>query len=388
MKIAIACIGNPRSIKTWSGIPFHIIHELEKRDFEIITIELFNPKDLWYYNILRSFNWRLFKKWYLTSVCKKSLKFIGVQLDYFVNNHKPDIILAIHGDIISYTTFKQPVIIIHDTTFESILNYYSEFSRLTRKSIRNGNKMYKLALERADAAVFCSIWASNSAINYYKTSSKKVFTIPFGANIQSIPKFNDLLKYTIRRINSNICKFLFIGVDWDRKGGMFALNFINELNKLGIESSLTIVGCKPKIPNEFISYVNVVGFLNKSNLNEENKLNQLFFESNAFILPSKAECYGCVFCEANAYGLPIIGSDTGGIPEIIQDSINGLLIKNHESAKDIAKRWSKVWMNKDIYKNMIEQSRNEFDQRLNYTIFINKLVELMNVIISSPNNLI
>jgi glycogen synthase len=48
--------------------------------------------------------------------------------------------------------------------------------------------------------------------------------------------------------------------------------------------------------------------------------------ADLFTLPSAAEAFGNVFAEALASGLPIVGSTTGGIPELVENGVNGLLI--------------------------------------------------------------
>jgi glycosyltransferase involved in cell wall biosynthesis len=49
-------------------------------------------------------------------------------------------------------------------------------------------------------------------------------------------------------------------------------------------------------------------------------------EADLFTLPSSAEAFGNVFAEALASGLPIIGSATGGIPNLVEHGSNGLLV--------------------------------------------------------------
>src|SRR3954451_14836582 len=48
--------------------------------------------------------------------------------------------------------------------------------------------------------------------------------------------------------------------------------------------------------------------------------------ADLFTLPSSAEAFGNVFAEAMASGLPIVGSTVGGIPELVEHGVNGLLI--------------------------------------------------------------
>jgi glycosyltransferase involved in cell wall biosynthesis len=53
---------------------------------------------------------------------------------------------------------------------------------------------------------------------------------------------------------------------------------------------------------------------------------QRYREADLFTLPSSAEAFGNVFAEALASGLPVVGSTVGGIPELIEHGINGLLV--------------------------------------------------------------
>jgi glycosyltransferase involved in cell wall biosynthesis len=49
-------------------------------------------------------------------------------------------------------------------------------------------------------------------------------------------------------------------------------------------------------------------------------------EAAVLVLPSTSEGLGRVIIEAMATATPVIGSDVGGIPELIKDGVNGFLI--------------------------------------------------------------
>jgi glycogen synthase len=53
-------------------------------------------------------------------------------------------------------------------------------------------------------------------------------------------------------------------------------------------------------------------------------------EADLFTLPSTAEAFGNVFAEALASGLPIVGSNVGGIPDLVDHGSNGLLVRPHD----------------------------------------------------------
>ena len=52
----------------------------------------------------------------------------------------------------------------------------------------------------------------------------------------------------------------------------------------------------------------------------------LLAATDVFVLPSRIDSFGIVFLEAWAYGKPVIGGKAGGIPAVIDDGVDGLLV--------------------------------------------------------------
>ncbi len=71
---------------------------------------------------------------------------------------------------------------------------------------------------------------------------------------------------------------------------------------------------------------------------KKENLEEYYRKASLVVVPSIwPEPFGIVIIEAMSYGVPVIASNVGGIPEIIKDSFNGYLFK-HDSVSDLTKK--------------------------------------------------
>lgn len=61
-----------------------------------------------------------------------------------------------------------------------------------------------------------------------------------------------------------------------------------------------------------------------------NELPDIMRAADIFVLPSITEGFPLTIVEAMAWGLPIVATDVGGIPELVEDGVSGLLCKPHD----------------------------------------------------------
>lgn len=87
----------------------------------------------------------------------------------------------------------------------------------------------------------------------------------------------------------------------------------------------------------------------------DEELGQLYEECDIFVAPSRYESFGIIFIEAMAHGKPVVGTNVGGIPEIIHDGENGFLFEN-ENAADLYAQLNKLVNDEKLRKIMGNKS--------------------------------
>ncbi len=104
-----------------------------------------------------------------------------------------------------------------------------------------------------------------------------------------------------------------------------------------VPSRLIMVGDGPELPRteqrvKEWGLGSAVHFVGRQDMVEE-----LYSISNLMLLPSETESFGLAALEAMACGVPVMASDAGGLPELIEHGSNGLLVSEEGQAEGIAR---------------------------------------------------
>lgn len=135
-----------------------------------------------------------------------------------------------------------------------------------------------------------------------------------------------------------------------------------------METELIIVGCQPTIDEPIPNFIRSLGFISKSTERGLNEINGLLAESHFLVLPSRAEAFGIVFCEANSFGVPCLSTNVGGIPTVIKDDLNGKTFSKDANITEYCTYISNLFSNYSQYKNLALSSFNEYQFRLNWSV--------------------
>jgi glycosyltransferase involved in cell wall biosynthesis len=134
---------------------------------------------------------------------------------------------------------------------------------------------------------------------------------------------------------------LFVGRLEPRKGIDVLLDAIPEVLKRYPDASFRIVGDDTLFGSAGKTYKqsfleSEAGRRHSPNVHFEGRLDDdalraAYARCDLFVAPSRFESFGLVFLEAMRAGKPVIGCDAGGMPEIIEQGINGLVVPVDDS---------------------------------------------------------
>lgn len=116
---------------------------------------------------------------------------------------------------------------------------------------------------------------------------------------------------------------LFIGRDFERKGGPLLLRAFAQVRRRVPAAKLVIAGCDVRVDQPGVE---VTGFIDKHSADGETRLIDLYRRASVFTLPSHFEPFGIVYAEAMHFGLPCVGVNHYAIPEIVSHGVTGLLV--------------------------------------------------------------
>ncbi len=372
MKIGFAARYDPRDKKTWSGTSYYTYKQLQRfGEVEVFQYKLPKLLQEWL-TTQKSINRRWFGRHSSVEFLKAYAKYFSRQLTKDLKKRPVDILfVSASSQMVAYVKTDIPIIYMTDATFRQLQGYYASFSNLAKYNLRQGIALDKKAFEHAAHCMLASDWCKYSAIQDYKIQSGKISVVPCGANLDKAPA-----KIPLHNNEANICRLLFLGVEWERKGGDITLAAYYKLKEKGVAAQLHIIGCIP--PHDIADEKGIINipFLDKNKEEDFKRLDEIFQQTDFLLLPTRAECAGIVFCEASAYGIPSITTDTGGVTTYVQEGINGFALPFAADAETYANKIATLFADKHGLAALRSSSRKYFEDRLNWDAWGNQFREI------------
>jgi glycosyltransferase involved in cell wall biosynthesis len=227
-----------------------------------------------------------------------------------------------------------------------------------------------LSLQRVSVAYVFSEWARQVNLRW-GADPAKLSVLPPGFPVPDPPC----------RRSSSTFEFLFVGTDFERKGGFDVVEAFGQIAGDHPGARLTVVGPDPHAPSPdpfARSWVEpkrreraltTLERLEREDLirrraleSRETLLQELYPRADAFVMPSLAEGFGFTNVEAMSMGLPVITSDVGPMPEAVEDGETGILVPPGD-VEALSEAMSRLASNPDSAVRMGAAGRESFLER-------------------------
>ncbi len=377
MKVGFAARWSPLDKKSWSGTCYYSFQEIRKKN----EVVIFHYKWPWHLRewltMQKSLNRRLLKKNTSVEFLKKYARYFSRQLQKDLEKTHVDLLfVSASPQLIAYLKTTIPIIFMIDATFQQIQGYYPYFSNLAGYNIRQGIELDKMAFKNATHCMLASEWSKNSAVNDYGIDENKISVVLCGANMDFIPRHEELMTYAPGR-----CRLLFLGTEWERKGGNIVLEIFSLLKQKGIDPHLHIIGCVPPHDLSEEENITIIPFLDKNKAEDCLQFQKIFQQTDFLLLPTRAECAGIAFSEASAYGIPSVTSDTGGVTSYIKEGINGYALSFTAGPGAYAEIILKLIADQLLLNDLKASSRQYYDSKLNWALWGKRFQEISEILV-------
>jgi glycosyltransferase involved in cell wall biosynthesis len=240
--------------------------------------------------------------------------------------------------------------------------------------------LHTLRFKRIDAWVSTLNYMHKQVIAYTRFPTENLYVIPLGTTIDDA----SILLKEDARATLNLSKDTFtVGVvgRLDEKKGQLevirAISLVKESNK-----NLHIVFIGDKTKNEADEYVQKLNeAIEQEQLQEivsfiphQSNMQKLYGAFDLVIVPSWEETFGTVTIEAMASGVPVIGSNTVGTAEILE---NEQFLFQANDPSSLGSIWLEVMNNDELRANWAIQLQHKFQEKYTMKASLSKWTELL-----------
>ena len=270
-----------------------------------------------------------------------------IKIKRILEQEKPDIINLHNLTGIGFLTFGlarvvgarrqacKSILTLHDIqlAYPSGKLIYGQENNFINKNILRYfyEKLTKFLAGSPDVVISPSKWLLDFYNNkkFFKNSEKYILKNPVAFSIMSSRRKSGpreiRLDSGLRRNDKKVIKFLYVGQVEEYKGIFLLLNIFSKLKNY----KLNIVGSGKDLEKakKFANKNNLKNIIFYNKLNTE-YLNKIYLNSDILIFPSLTyENCPTVILEAFSFGLPVIASRIGGVPELVENDKTGWLFE-------------------------------------------------------------
>lgn len=309
LRIAVAFQGDAADPRAWSGIPTGISSGLRAAGVEAVAVDARMPGGPRLGRALRM-------SWIAQSTNPLLAAAGGRRADRAISAAGGiDAALAIGSGFSLRAAI--PTATYEDMTVAQAMRQPgSEYERLGERQAQRWLRRQQRNYERAQACCVASEWAANSVRKDYGVDPAKVHVIGFGRNSEPQSPARDW----------SVPRFVFIGIDWERKQGQSVLDAFAFVRERHPEATLDLIGGHPRVATPGVTGHGVLAL---DSVGDRERQAAILARSTCLVLPSKFEPFGIAYVDAGAAGVPSIGTTSGGAATAVGDG--GVLVEPADS---------------------------------------------------------
>lgn len=314
---------DPYNVQTWSGSALHLVRAMEEANALETAIGIVLPR--WRDMVLKASNfsfsrnsWRL--KFHLDSAYRTALTRSAAKTSAISESASPFLQIGAMYSLPRATGGRVPCFSYHDGNIMEALKSGYGFNGVPARRIDEAIRYEREVAQEMTAVFTLSEYLRKSFIEEFGLDEKRVFNVGGGVNVEHPPAPPARKNYESREI-------LFVGVDFDRKGGNELLSAFRIVRETLADARLHIVGPHRLPYGAAQPGITFHGNLNKSIPSQRNELYDLYESCSVFVLPSKYEPFGVAPLEAMLFQLPCIVTDGWALREFVIPGVNGVLVE-------------------------------------------------------------
>lgn len=355
--VLTTCLGNMTR--------YRILRKFAERDPEVactwapIDYELPRGSAARWSRLLPGF---LFWRWLVLQQCRPVLGRLGMLDAVMVHQFEPSVLLSLRRMLT-----RSPTLV--SSTDETPL-VGADGHPMYANELRRSASLQRLRLavdlwrvRRADLTLPMSAWAGRILVDDCSVPGPTVHPVPIGLDLewwQPVAGRNERA--------GGKPKILFVGGDFERKGGRLLLEVFAERFLGRAELHLVTNAPLPPLPADV--------FVHAGLTTDDPRLRELYRSSDLFVLPTLSDTSSWVCLEAMASGLAVVTTRVGGIPDLIDDGRTGLLVAPADKAS-LTDAMARLLDDAALREQMGGLGREKVEREFNAAVNVPRILGLM-----------
>ena len=246
---------------------------------------------------------------------------------------------------------------------------------LSKKVWRRKTKIFQSIPENRLTLIAPSKWLAEEARKSPLLRNFKIHTVPNGPDTTTFKPLNkDFLRKSFE-ISPNDRVVLFVSESIaNRRKGFQVLR--ESLRRLENKQDLVLLSVGKEMPEIFSE----IKHIHLGAINDDRRLAEIYNIADVFVIPSLQDNLPNTAIESLACGTPVVGSEVGGIPDIVRPNITGFLSKEGDPA-DLTMNIEKLLSDDNMRRSMSINCREVALREYSNDLQAEKYIEIYRSII-------